>query len=353
MLSSRSKSNQSKSFHSILYLGSLSAGSTSCHRAKALQRLGHEVIPLDPYAILPQACRILQWIDWHTGFWRIQRQLLRCLRLRLEETSVEPSLIWVNSGELFGPSILRWLKFHFRCPLVLYCNDDPTGPREWSHFSTLRRSFVFYDLGVCPREVNELEWISLGMARAMRVWFSYDELAHFSQQPIESPDLTICFLGRNFRREQRDGHLLALLERGVPLVIYGDRWQHSPYWHRLQPFYYGTGLKDAAYAAQLSKSALSLGFLSHGNRDLHTTRSAEVPAAGGALLAERTSEHQLLYEDGVEALFWDTPEECSALAKKALSSQPALMALRHAAHHRVCAAGMGNEDICRQVLAAL
>ena len=146
---------------------------------------------------------------------------------------------------------------------------------------------------------------------------------------------------------------MQLLEAEVPLSIHGARWQKSQYWPQLRASCYQGFAVDAGYTALLSQAALCLGLLSHRNRDLHTSRSLEAPAAAGVLLAERTSEHQLLYEEGVEALFWQTPQECARIAKQMLASKGELSSVRQAGHQRVAELGVGNEDICRQVLAAL
>jgi spore maturation protein CgeB len=337
----------------ILYLGSTAPGSTSGHRAAALRRLGHQVVALDPACHLPRRGKRREWFDFRTGFRFLQSHLRCALRRELAQLQPDPTVVWVDSGELVGPSILRMLKTLYVCPLVLYNVDDPCGPRDWSRFASLRAAVPLYDLCVCVRELNLLELSAFCARRALWVWRSFDELIHYNRQAAHQLESKLSFVGTNIPGERRGRFLKQLFDEGVPLSIYGARWHRSRYWHCLRSACHQGFATDAGYTALLAQAALCLGLLSHRNRDLHTTRSLEAPAAASVLLAERTSEHQLLYEEGVEALFWQSPQECAHIAKQLLESKEQLASIRHAGHTRVAELGVGNEDICRQVLAAV
>ena len=339
--------------HNILYFGSISPGSTSAHRAAALERLGHQVVALDSAHFLPHRSKLRTWLDYRTGYRLWQKHLHAALRKELALLQPNPTVVWVTSGEQLGPSILLWLRSLYSCCFVLYCNDDPSGPRDWNRFASLRHALPFFDLCVCVRDINASEWLALGAQNLLRVWMSFDEKIHFIDQPLLSVKAELSFVGTNIPGEHRDRFLLKLLEAEAPLSIHGARWQRSKQWPQLRASCHQDFAVDAGYTALLSQAALCLGLLSHRNRDLHTQRSLEAPAASGVLLAERTSEHQLLYEEGVEALFWQSPQECARIAKQMLGSNSELASVRQAGHQRVAELGVGNEDICRQVLAAL
>jgi len=337
----------------ILYFGDDSIGSTSSHRAAAIRRLGHRVTAVNPRGLLPHSCRLLSWYHYRTAYLALQHHLQHELARVLSELRIQPSVIWVNSGEFFGPSILRWLRTKLYCPVILYCNDDPTGPRDWNRFRSLRSSLPFYDLCICLRQVNELEWLALGAKRVLRVWMSYDEDVHVAAKEPAKLDLELGFIGTNIPAENRDKFLVHLLKAGIPLSIFGGNWNRSKHWNRLRSHCRDRSLVNESYSAQLAKIALCLGLLSHRNRDLHTRRTIEVPAVGGVLLAERSSEHRLLFEEGVEALYWKNATDCAELARHMLSRQSGLAAIRTDGHQRLTEAGVGNEDVVRQALAAI
>ena len=93
--------------------------------------------------------------------------------------------------------------------------------------------------------------------------------------------------------------------------------------------------------------------LSHQNRDLVTTRSFETLSWGGLLCAERTSEHQLLYEDSYEAVFWDSTDECIARCSVLLNDQTFRDYIRNNGIKRIKEFGAGNEDILSHVMSLL
>jgi spore maturation protein CgeB len=338
----------------ILSFGSNVSGSTSRHRSSAMERLGYQVVTLDVDYIFSQQYKAVSWLNYRTGYILIQESLVNYLTNYFSSHQICPRCIWINDGALFGPKVVRWLQSRFGCPLVLYCNDDPTGPRDWLRYISLRRSFPLFDICICRRDVNILEWQALGAKRVLRVWMSFDELEHVVHHAqSSSSEFSVGFIGTNIPGERRDLFLLDLIMRGVPLKIFGSAWSRSPHWHLLKPYCISNGLIGPSYAQTLSKTSLSLGLLSSLNRDLHTRRSVEIPSAGSVFLAERTSEHKLLFEENVEALFWDTALDCSMLVDKMRSDQGALARICASGQQRVFEVGVGNEDMLRHVFALI
>jgi hypothetical protein len=153
--------------------------------------------------------------------------------------------------------------------------------------------------------------------------------------------------------ERRHEFMINLVNRGVPLSIWGNGWKNGPGWSKLKDYWRGPGLLGAEYAAAVQRADICLGLLSKGNRDLHTTRSSEIPFAGGLLCAERTSEHLEMYKEGEQAVFWRDEEECADVCLKLLSDRRKCAEIRRQGADRVRQLGVGNEDTCRAILADL
>lgn len=339
----------------ILYLGSAFEGSTSRHRADALIRLGHKVTVVDPELLVEPRSKWQAAIDYRTGYRFLQKHLLRSIRRSLLSMGNSFDLIWVNGGELLGPEVLKWLRRSFSCPMLLYQNDDPTGRRDGNRFLSLLASLPIYDFIVLVRPETELEALAMGAKRVLRVFMSYDEIQHSASQQTTAPapKPVVSFIGTLIPGEPRDAFLLSLHQAGLPISLIGNRWQRSRNWALLQGCYLGPGRYGAAYAQALASASVTIGFLSHQNRDLITQRSMETPACGGLFCAERTSEHQLLYEDGQEAVFWSSTGECIQQCRNLLADSSRNHRIRAAGNKQVHCLGVGNEDICRQILASL
>lgn len=237
---------------------------------------------------------------------------------------------------------------------MLYNNDDATGKRDGRRFNLLLQALPYYDLCVVRREVNVAEYKARGAKEVMLIRLSYDELAHRPLGCTETIPAAFCsevaFIGTWMRHEKRDAFLLELIRRGIPVSIWGDRWNKSPLWRSLQSAHRGASLSGRDYVTAIQGAKLCLGLLSRGNRDLHTRRSVEIPFAGGLLCAERTSEHLEMYQEGLEAVFWSDVAECAATCKYLLEHPAEREAIRLAGMLKVRALGVGNEVVCNKIL---
>lgn len=330
----------------ILYLGRLSG--TCLDRADALRRLGHELLHIDVRTLMPKTV----WIDrvtWRLGGGWFSAWVNSGLRSRITGQSFD--LCYVDGGEWTAGSTIELVRKH--APLVVNYNiDDPFGLRDGARWIAYRHAAWRYDLCVVMRNENVTEARAHGVRNVLRVYRSADEVSHaprpLSPQDRERWRADVLFLGTWF--PERGPFLLELIKRGVPLTIRGHKWQRAPEWEQLKSYWKGGSLFGDDYARAIQCAKVNLGLLSKDNRDLHTTRSLEVPALGGLLCAERTCEHLAMYKENEEAVFWNDADECARVCRDILADEDRRQQIAAAGHARVHRNGHYNETIMREIL---
>jgi spore maturation protein CgeB len=94
-------------------------------------------------------------------------------------------------------------------------------------------------------------------------------------------------------------------------------------------------LKVPTTPCAIAGAKIGLVLLNGQNADLHTTRSAEIPAVGTAMCAPRTPHHQQLYKEGEEAIFFDGADDCAEACKRLLADDGRRPAIADAGHRRI------------------
>ncbi len=337
----------------ILYLG-VDKGTTK-QRVQALRRLGHGVVICPPEQFVPGE-GVLSKIHWETGGLMIAERVRKSV-IAAVPTSLKFDCVLVDGGRYVSPALVRDLRSRFG-PVALFNHDDPFGWRDRLSWLLFRSAVSEYDLVVVVRTPNLSEAKGLGAKRVLHVYRCADEIAH-APRPISTEDRArfdsdVLFLGTWMG--QRGAFLRELRALGVPITIQGSSWQKCPEWLDLRDSWRGPALDDADgcdYSKAIQCAKISLGFLSKGNRDSHTTRSMEIPYMGGLLCAERTDEHLGLYVDGKEAVFWSDVTECAAICRELLANDEKRAAIAHNGRIRALQNANTNEALGRRILDAL
>jgi hypothetical protein len=332
----------------ILYLGEDGNHSSSLDRARALMRLGHSVNVVNPQRAIP-ASRLLSALHYRTGFRFCRRRVANFVLSAAGNRQFE--VVWTDGGRALGPSVLR--EFRRRgSRLVNYNLDDPFGGRDGRCWDTFRQSVSEYDLLCVVRVENVGEAAAAGAKRVLRVWRGYDPAAHRARVLTEEDRRRwrsdVLFIGTWM--PERGAFLADLARCGVPLAIYGNRWQKAREWAVLQTHWRGPGLLGDDYVKAIQSARISLGLLSRGNRDLHTQRSAEIPFIGGLLCADRTHEHRQMYREDAEAVFWRDAGECVEKCRWLLRDETMRRAIVAAGRARVLELGIANDEVMNRIL---
>jgi spore maturation protein CgeB len=258
---------------------------------------------------------------------------------------------WVDNGELISKSLVQELKFRSRFVLNLNLDNPYAGcdGRSWRLF---QGALPEYDLVVTPRISSRDSALVGGARRAIVVWFAADETIH---RPLDLSDADRKMLGSEVVfvgtfMPERGPFMRRLLDRGVPLRIFGPRWEKAAEYPRIRHAVTPRFQSDEAYVKIVSGAKIGLALLSEANQDLHTTRSLEIPSIGTLLCAPRTSDHEVLYRDGVEACFFDNVDECADICFSLLANDDRRRAIAAAGHRRALRNGRFNERVVVEIL---
>jgi spore maturation protein CgeB len=254
----------------------------------------------------------------------------------------------VDGGELLGPEHVRLLKSVARS-IVNFNQDNPFVDAEGRKWRRFRRAVPAYDLVVTPRATSAAAAVEAGAKRVLEVTFAADEVVHRPPQSAPRRDLDVVFVGTWL--PGRGPFLVRLLELGLPLRIFGPRWSKAPEHRELASVVTEAYLGDREYVQTIARAKIGLALLFKGNRDLHTTRSLEIPAIGTLLCAERTIDHTAMYRDGAEAVFWTDAEDCAAMCAELLADPDRIERIARAGRERVLRNGHLNEQVLARILA--
>jgi spore maturation protein CgeB len=294
-----------------LYVGDTTPGTTSEQRARALSLLGLRVSTISPY----------DFVVPHRNKLSIQRRLyLAGLPVSYSEPHglneaivegarrIKPDILWIDKGwYVWRETLEKIMTDDLNCLFIGFSPDDMAARHNRSH--DFDRHLNLYHAFITTKSYNVCELRAAGCSRVIFLSNSFDPDTHRPMPPdhlTQQFDSPVSFVGTF--EAARAASLRKLAAAGIPIRIWGSFWKQ---WGRppLGAIVEGRDVIGDDYARVISASDINLCFLRKVNRDLQTTRSVEIPAAGGFMLAERTQEHRDLFEEGTEAEFFGSDEE--------------------------------------------
>ncbi len=337
----------------ILYVAALGAGNTSAYRMEALRRLDQEVVPfpLEPWE---PANRYLSALKYRYPVGLLIAPINRALLTAVKEH--EPEVVWLDKPVDFTPATIAAVQ-RAGAKVVCVNQDNPFGPRRdgcWTQFMRVFRSF---DLSCVFRDADAVRYAEWGLP-FVQMLFSYEPSQHFPPPPALSAwsdadrDRGVSYTGSPL--EERPAFLARLGEEfGLPLAVAGPRWERA--WPPELRARYVTGgmMRDAAYRETIWRSKVNLAFVTHRNEDDVAHKAIEIAACGQFLLAERAPGHQRCFEEGREAEFFSTVEECAEKARYYLDRPEERARIAAAGRLRAERSGYGNDVQLARALRAL
>jgi spore maturation protein CgeB len=271
------------------------------HFLNAATSLGWEATLMDVHAAFA-APVWLRRVCWHLLGHRppllarfSQELVTRCKQLK-------PDLVLVTGIAPVNEAALRQLR-DLGIPVVNFLTDDPWNPQHRAPW--FMRTLPHYQHVFTPRHANEPDLIKHGVSRVSYLPFAYAPEEHHPPTDLTVDDRErwsglVAFIGG--ADADRVAMVRELVRSKVPVGLWGGYWKEQP---DLAAFAHGHA--DAETSRKIvAASGANLCLVRRANRDGHSMRSYEMPAIGGLLLAEDTSDHRALYGPDGEAVFYFT-----------------------------------------------
>lgn len=303
-------------------------------------------IDTDPYIFGGLFEKFHHHLNVGPGILALNKKILKAI----EETA--PEIIWVDNKPFLRSVTLK--KIRKAVPSVKIINlitDDPTGKYKNAWRLGLHTA-PFYDIHFVQRNINIAELKKYGANRVEICYRSYDPGLH-RPLTLTGPDLQqyktpIGFIGTY--ESAREESIVHLLKNNIRVSITGNDWEKGRHWKMIQPYYQGPSVYGEAYVKTINGFDIALHFLRHANRDEQDSRTFELPACGAFMLAEKSGVHQWLFEEGKEAVFFESKKELLEKVKYYLEHPAERKLIAEAGRARCLASGYSHEARLKEVL---
>lgn len=328
----------------ILFIGDAWLGSNARSLANGFRLLGHDVLQIDTSAVnRPQ-----RWTpDWaySKAFRRRNPRTVEDVHAQIEAAydAFRPQIVFCFKTIHLHQERLAMMN---KALLLHYSADDVSNPYNTTTDYLIHEPS--WDAVITTKKHNVGELAERGVANPIFISSAYDPALHHPVARRTPVQYKIGFLGN--RRPDRQGLMRHLADRyGQTMAIGGPGWEHDAFLRRsaaqLLPGAYG---EDFSYFVASVRANLVL--LNSDNRDTHTCRSYEVPAAGGLFVGERTSEHLDMLDDGDEAFMFEGLDELLEVVDRIESDPQTASLVAERGYRRITGGGNSYMDRAAEIL---
>jgi spore maturation protein CgeB len=362
----------------VLFIGYMGRGQTSGMRARALARLGYHVATVEAGGLWSGVSYLTRQLEQLSASGaRIDRLNAAVLEAAARH---KPEIVWAEKQEYLRADTIRRLRS--MGAFVMHYNPDPYYSLSWKRTRLADECVGVYNALIVTKRYELDAYAKHATGRIVYSPLGYDLIGHAPPpSPADNPREKVVFVGGWEPRRER--LLAAALVHTPDAAVWGYGWNIAQR-SRLDPLralrlgrltpgrslYFGAPHAELApalrsgeggngeiyeerYAAVVAGSRIALGFLRELNPDQHTTRTFEIPAIGGFMLADRTDDHREFFEEGKEAEYFSTDDEYRDKVGFYLANESARARIAAAGHRRCITSGYSYDDRIRAVMAEL
>ncbi|WP_218948874.1 glycosyltransferase [Acinetobacter sp. YH16039] len=337
---------------SVANFSNYNDSNTALHRHWALMRLGAIVDKVDTSISynfrnkLVKKLFNLGWVQFYYSGTDIFNE-----NIILKAKDIYPDIIWIDKGiGIKKETLIRLKKDHPKIIIIGYSPDEMTKRHNQSR--EFLESLPYYDAYITTKSYAVENLKRLGAKQVYFVNNAYEEKFHYPRElnnnDRENLKADVGFIG--MWEKNRAESIIYLAKKGLKVRVWGGgRW--LLYQNKIENLIIeDKALFSEEYSKALSAIKINLCFLRKMNNDLQTTRTMEIPACGGFMLAERTQEHEQLFVDEKEAVFFSTNQELYEKCMFYLSNENIRTSIAQAGYQKCLSAGYSNYNTLKSVI---
>ena len=340
----------------ILSIGNFSGynnSNTALHRHWALESLGStDTINTDfRYSFVNRVVNKLFKLGIKLPYSKTKRfndEILNKIKIKNYD------IIWIDKGIAIKPSTLKSIIEKSPETIIIgYSPDEMTKKHNQSY--NFLKSLPYYDYYITTKSYAVDGLKKMGAKNVIFVNNAYEEKFHYprylSLEDYSRLGDDVGFIGA--WEKERAESILFLARNGINVRVWGDK-----NWQQYKNFFPNLRIEDSGlYTEDYSKAfkafKINLCFLRKMNNDLQTTRTMEIPACGGFMLAERTTEHQNLFKEDKEAVFFSSNEELLAKCQIYLENDNRRNEIAKNGLRRCSDSGYSNQKVIKEIVSSI
>lgn len=331
----------------ILYIGDDWVGSNARSLADGFRQAGHDVVVVDSTRVSIPARLSPPWVYSKIAHRRAPWSV-DAVHSVIDSVAAD-----LRPDMVFGFKAVHLDQRRFlETPASLhvhYSPDDVSNPCNTSpEYLKFENE---WDLIVTTKRHNVRELRDRGAQAVKFVRSAYDPAWHHQSARRETRQYLVGFVGA-CRPDRRDEMISLARRYGAKMLVQGPGWGRVPELHFTRANVAGPVFGEK-YSAVIASVRANLVLLNSDNRDSHTCRTFEVPAAGGLFVGERTDEHAELLEDKTECLLFSEPAELYDILEFCENNPDLANKIADAGHRRIINGGHRYVDRAREIVDAL
>ncbi len=297
----------------ILSVGNFNVLSNTClHRHWALEKLAFQIDSVNTRknntSILYRICKKLFSLGLPIRL-PDSTNANKSIKKLVETSPKKYDIVWIDKGITINAKTLRYIKIAQPTAKIISYTADNMALRH-NQSQNFLNCIPLYDHHITTKSniINDL--YKLGAKNVIFSYQSYESSFHYPRAISDSDKIRlggdVGFIG--MWEKERCESIIYLAMNGINVKVFGGgKW--NDYKNLYPTLKIENSIFSEDYSIALQSFKIALCFLRKKNADLHTSRSMEIPACGGFMMAEKTTEHEKLFENNNEAVFFSSNEE--------------------------------------------